>query len=770
MQIKIKKILCLILSIVVFVPLCTGCFSEGEVVEVVGEQQMMKDEYIPNSQITNYIPYWVDYVINLGVDDIEVATMYDFFDIQVDDWDCVTIGVTTMKELVSAIERSNRNYIMRKTAEIIETRQDEIDREYAQNAKEAEKDGKEYTKKKKLVRIDDIAIASPYAYTIKFGEGEEAEPVEYQPTLLVDPSTYNMLYLDVTKYGIPYVRFEFANNEIVNSRITQEADWVVNGAQAASLAGTVYLEGSEEDGYSTAYDFVDVDGRNKAAKKNVRMSGNVALGGEGFTWDSLMKLCQALQLEDYAEDYVDENYFHQTSDANFTYYTLMLNTNPFAANPKLPKIGEIDYQITRLIATFDPLSQVCVNWALDTYTETGYVNGDEHKLNNPKRVNVHEYQVDTRDYVGMRNTISAWIDANALPTVTAYCAFDSKDKLFGVVDSGITNVTLSPIINGVEYDCLDYDIDGDIITGKYISVADHDAALMCETEEEINKFIDEKTVTLKIGCYIIYDGNKVVSAFNENIKDIFWDETSYFVASYAGDSGSGYRNVRLLDETGATQLMVLYLQTYELDDSQYDQLKVVKEEKGLIAIGQTVNQWFKEAEEDQKRQNITGGYINAKDLAAFKFNEDEYTMNVLFEDDLAYSSFEKDESISPYDDDLINLSGHNYTMTDDWGLEEGEIAETYQVFASTTSSGVVYFLCVDDDSFVFYKDIKTGMSKYDVIEKIGPSAQVIEGAINDYIIAESGDIKMTVIVDHVTGQVEKICMTHNLFYDEIHNY
>ena len=144
MQKEIKKMLCLLMAATTF-PLFTGCLSETENLEVVGTDQIAKDTYIANSEINKYVTYWFDYGISKEMDDVEVTTMYNFFDIQIDDWNSAKVGVTKMGELISSIERSNRHYIMRKTEAILDERQDKIDREYAKNVKDAE--AKEKTKK-----------------------------------------------------------------------------------------------------------------------------------------------------------------------------------------------------------------------------------------------------------------------------------------------------------------------------------------------------------------------------------------------------------------------------------------------------------------------------------------------------------------------------------------------------------------------------------------------------------------------------------------------
>ena len=187
---------------------------------------------------------------------------------------------------------------------------------------------------------------------IKLGD-ENSHPnglfEEYKPTLLVDPLTYPALQLEIYKYGIPYVLVCAEQNyNYYNDGICQESDWIVTKMEAANVAE--YTKTDDQGAIVDLADFVDADRRNKAAKKNMKMSGNIRFDGDGFNWDSLLKLCEALNLEKQGRNYA----FVQSSDEKFTYYTIDFITNPYETKRANLEDSDTVYPAVKLVALSGP--------------------------------------------------------------------------------------------------------------------------------------------------------------------------------------------------------------------------------------------------------------------------------------------------------------------------------------------------------------------------------------------------------------------------------
>jgi hypothetical protein len=612
MRKNIKKIICLLLALVAVMSLFAGCAEEqeDEIPVIIPEQQIFDDKYERNDDITNFMTYTVDYISNSGsfLSSVEVITLFDHMKVQVDKMDSVTIGITTMGEIAAIVDKANNDYVTEKTNAVIAKRQAKIDEEYEEAKRKAEEKGDTYDKPKKEVRTDDIHFDEPYSYTVTYGKNKNAITEEYKPTLLMDPSRYKEICFDISKYGIPYVRFEFVyTNGVYNVDITQESDWIVNGVRAADVSSYINQE------TNSAPEFVDVDGRNKAAKQNIYMSGNIAFGGDGFTWDSLMLLCNALRLSKGAKYHG----FVQSSDTQFTYYTISLYTNPFEADPNASTNEKLYVPTTRLIATFDPLTQVCLNWTIDTYSTSSYYQNRTHSLSEPTSVNVHEYQVDTNDYDGMQKSVKEWIAKNAKQTTTKYCAFNfDNKKMFGVVDTGLTNLTIEPIINGVTYYCIDSYVDDKGSTvGTFISLEDMQKAEKMNSRDAEN-YIDTKSVRLEITCCLL-DGDTVLAKIYD-ITNAMVQSTSgdtYYIVDYE-KAAYGYENIRILTNEQIGALLMMYAKTYKLDTTQYSEIQNIFKNDGAIAVKNYINAMAEELKLRQQNQKPTDDAVTEDETAA----------------------------------------------------------------------------------------------------------------------------------------------------------
>ena len=609
MKKKLIRVTSLVLVVVTVLSLFAGC-SKGETVTVkplVPEKQIFEDSYTKNADITEFVTYATDYITN---DNSKVGTMhiYNLFDlmsVQVDDWDSIVIGKSTLGEIVKIIDASNKNYVDSRTQAIIDERQAIIDKEYEEAKAAAEKKGKTYNKEKKKVRTDDIKFDNPYSYQITIGKGSKVAPENYQETYLVDPARSKMIILHIKKYGIPYVTINFnVLNGWYNTRITQESDWVCNGIQAADV--TQYIEAlnaarkkENKNAELIIPEYYDVDGLNKAAKKNMVMSGDIRFSGEGFSWESLMILCNALNLGEKDR----KQGFKQSSDDKFAYYTITLCTNPENTNAHAFSEEDVAFPMITMVATFDKLTQECLNWTLSTSKQAvTRVNGKNHDVTRDRKVNVKDFQVDTNNYAGMRQSINTWIDEHAIGKMY-YCAFDTtksdnkKNGFVGIVDTGLTNVEIEPVINGVQYICIEAKREGDAIVGKYITKEDNDKAATLGDKQAA--YIESHTMSLKISPAIVDSKNELIAhVVNDQLTMTSINGVVYQVAQFEKD-GSEYKDVALLDSDNTYKLMMLYIATYELTSEQTTSMKEAFDAKGLIGVRKYVDDLFADAEREQ---------------------------------------------------------------------------------------------------------------------------------------------------------------------------
>lgn len=609
MKKKLIRITSLVLAVITVVSLFAGCSKEETVAvkPIVPEKQIFEDSYTQNADITEFVTYATDYITNDNstVGKMDIFNLFDLMSVQVDDWDSIVIGKSTLSEIIAIIDASNKNYVESKTQAIIDERQAIIDKEYEEEKAAAEKKGKTYTKEKKKVRTDDIKFSNPYSYQVTLGKGSKATPQDYQETYLVDPTKTKTIVLHIKKYGIPYVTIKFnVLSGWYNTRITQEADWVCNEIQAADVVEYVEKLNAEKQKENKNAEIVmpeyyDADGRNKAAKKNMVMSGNIRFSGEGFNWESLMILCNALNLGEKDR----KQGFAQSSDDKFAYYTITLCTNPENTNQHAFSEETVTFPMITLVATFDKLSQECLNWTLSTSAQSvTKIGGKNHDVTRNRKVNVQDFQVDTNNYSGMRKSINTWIDEHAVGKMY-YCAFDTtksdnkKHGFIGVVNTGLTNVDLEPVINDVQYICIESKREGDTIVGKYITKEDNDKAATMGDKQAA--YIESHAMSLKIAPAIVNSKNDLVAhVTNDQLTMVGIDGVTYQVARFEKD-GVEYKDVALLDADNSYKLMMLYIATYELTGEQTTSMKEAFDEKGLLGVRAYVDDLFADAEREQ---------------------------------------------------------------------------------------------------------------------------------------------------------------------------
>lgn len=733
MRKKIIKPIALILSTVMLASSLVGCGSGDESTIQVPKNTLMKDEYEPGIELTDDLSYQMDYVTNPNnPDSLEVVRLFDHMKVQIDDWPCLTVGVSTLGDVVTTIEQMNTTYVETKTQAVIDERQAEIDKEYEKAKKKAEAKGKEYTKKKKEVRTDDIHFDEPYSYSVLLGkEGNKSIWDEYKATLLVDPSKYPVVQLEIYKYGIPYVLvLAEKNNNFYNYEICQESDWVVTKIEAANVVE--YTKTNDQGAIVDLADFVDVDSRNKAAKKNMKMSGNIRFDGEGFNWESLLKLCEALNLEKRGRNYA----FVQSSDEQFTYYTIDFILNPYEGNKSSPDDLDVRYPAVRLIATFDPLTQVCLNWSMQSYASGLSYKGKTHELSEMFNVNVQNFQVDTNDYEGMRETIKEWINKNALNLTSAYCAIDetnNKEPLSGIVDTGLTNITIEPVIDGEPYSCLDYNIreNGDVV-GSFIS---HNEMAIAETMEEGDqiKHMEKNTHQWVIKCCMLDAEKNIVGYVEDKSEELINADAAYFIVDYE-KTDAGYKNVKVIEEENVQQLLNLYTKTYQLNNEEAAELQDIYRERGMRKVKEHIDEMFREAEEKKKEYDKQNGLVddtvneitlpdkqyykteqNVDILSTmFKYGDVQIDINELTNEKIESLGFRAGSDFAAYDSELITLSfgSHKHTVGD-------------KFYTSNNRDNEIDAILFDEEMFT-YEGVTVGATREDVANALSFAQDIPE--------------------------------------------
>jgi hypothetical protein len=546
-----KKILCICLAIITIVGVMAGCGDGVKKTEptVSPGEQLFADTYERNDLITENLTYSIDYITSTSSysTNMEIVSLFDHTKVQVDGWDPITMGISTMGEIVSIVNKAN----------------------------------------------DAAGETKPYTYTVTIGKSNKAVPGEYQPTLLIDPNKNNILFFDVAKYGIPYVRFEFmAVNYLYNTKITQESDWVVNGM------GSAYVPAPSKKN-EAAPDYRDVDGRNKAAKQNIVLSGDIALGGDGFTWDSLMTMCNALQLTEGSR----EHGFIQSSDKDFTYYTITWSANPYEIYGADTFTNEtVVFPQTRLVATFDPLTQTCLNWTVDTYSSPLIYKKRVHDVTEPIKVNVKEYQVDIKNYEAMRETIRTWIINNSEKVTMQKCILDTSLNVVGDIASATPNNSQLGFDDTKYHFVKVKDESSRQKVSIYISDYHWRMAQSIQNKDDREKYINENSEDWIIAYRVLDKKGNDLGLFIDG--EPFLQETygdSYYVVHYGYDNGT-YKDLSILSYESANKLLMLYTKTYRLNAEQNAQIQTICGEEGLMAVKTYVDQLFAEAEKEQENK------------------------------------------------------------------------------------------------------------------------------------------------------------------------
>lgn len=592
-----KKKLIIILGVVIalFVGLVVFAKLKGNkpkenlrIVELPAEEQILQDKYGVSKQISNEITY-TPYYYHKTDKKIDIVNSYDPFKIQLDCMPILTIGRSTMGDVVAAVDEANKITVDTIVEEIRAERQAALDEEYEKAKAEAEAKGKTYTKDRGVADVAGIRekYVTPYSYKVSLtkinnnNNNQKVNFLDYEASYLVDPSKNPTIYLIVYKYSIPYAQFEFSKMpNMLNFAILQEADWRLTAVEAADCSYMV----DKKTGTKPVY--VGDDGK-CIAKSNLLMSGNIRFSGEGFAWSNTEIVMRALQLVDASlpDNSNSVTSYSWSSDDLYSYYTIKLPTNMFFS----AEGGKRLYQpVMTLIATFDRHNQKCINWRIDlslkylTYeTRLTLEKGDA------KSVNIRDYKVDTVDYQKMQDAIVEWVNANNLEidiTEQGYYLVNDNGLVVGRLDTGLRNVYYDFTIEGKEYQCLEKLQDG---RASYISTEDLNKAPTDETRDEYitnHSFVGTPT-------YLLMSKDSkgkamALAAIDENLNAINMTESSqnYYVFSYEYSMEEGYSNIVLIDQPIYDKLSDMYITTYNLTDDEQTALLLAAEQKQAVGM------------------------------------------------------------------------------------------------------------------------------------------------------------------------------------------
>ena len=643
-----KRILCGVLACVSICTIFTGCGKEEEVVidkKVVTlppEEQILPDTYRQNPAITEYMNFTTNIATsikypNTNKEQREVCLwrLFDVHTVQIDCMDLIYLGKTTMGEIVENVKKANKDSINYAIESVRAARQAIIDEEYAAEKAKAAAKGKKYDKEKEIADVYDLSYEDPYRVVLGYANPVKKEATqypylwdEYQGKKLIDPLVDKVLYLFIYKYDVPYVQCVFesisgaptytgTNNEetkvkLYNNLIDQEEDWVLTAISPADCTFLVDQELVTQPGYQLP-SYVDADWRSKGAKNNMVTNGNIKFGGEGFTWDSLMTLCNTLELTMKekggkswrAKTTLISNEractYEQTSDAQFTYYTIYLPINQMFKQ----KNGDMVLPISTIKVTFDKLTNLCVNWTIDYGRFYHSFPVDiKHQPGDRIPINVRKHQIDTTKYGDMLQTVNDWVVENQTIANFGYYLVDSTGVVIGKIDNGLKNYQVEISVEGVKYYCTKPPMSLSEMKAYYISQSEKDK--LTEQGNADNPEALANTEKLYyIMCMAVETDDKgnsyPIGYFNNTgaLVDASNAPSGYYIFSIEYDASAGYKNAVIIDQEVFNNLQEMYIRTFRLSPAMQDNLESLYLENDPWRMNQYMTKY---TEENLKRQ------------------------------------------------------------------------------------------------------------------------------------------------------------------------
>lgn len=659
MKSQFKKMVSGLLATILVAGTFAGCgkkkvVEDKRVVTLPAEQQILLDTYQQNPNISEWMTYTsvtATYIQNPESTKPKIYVglwqLYDNQKVQVDCMDLITIGKSTMGDIVNGVDKANKTMISNAIENVRKQRQDAIDAAYEEARAAAAAKGKTYTKEKQIADVSDLSYVEPYTYRLAKDTKETKKEIkqqypydwyEYDADFLVDPAVDKTLYLFVYKYGAPYVQYTFKNFavkvtnassgmqgsvKLYNSQIDQEKDWVLTGIAPADCSFLV----DRETLYVPPY--VDQDWRSLGSKNNMITEGNIRFGGgdiansgDGFTWDSLMTLCHALELskkEDVKSSwrakttYVthEKNMTYiQTSDdgsqlgKDFTYCTIYLPINQMFVQ----KNNEDAYVIpfATMTATFDRKTNNCINWSID-YTQDAHVfkAGTTFEVGSVLEVNTREHKLDTTDYNGMLQTVDNWVKENAVNADFGYYLVDDGGAVIGKLDNGLSNYHVDPLVNGEQWYCVESPSDDSKMEGRYVNSATREKVLN-SSPADVDEALRNASQHYFVVCMATTIGQKgkiQPLAYFDNTGYMRTEnsDSQYFIHSIEYDKMTGYKNAVIIDGDVYNKLLEMYIRTFRFNTEMQDTIEAMYEDynKGALEIYKYMKKWVEERETEK---------------------------------------------------------------------------------------------------------------------------------------------------------------------------
>lgn len=206
------------------------------------------------------------------------------------------MGVTVEEQIRTA--RAEDDGLLNETPEEIEEAKKE------EESKKPEKDeSKEGTEEEKE--------ECPYSFYLQFDSGDYRT---YAPIYLISSELVNKETILIYKHGIPYVQLNISNFYGANLGINQESDLVITGVQILPPKHEVYTDKK--------------DVLNKAAKRNVWLSGGFSFSGDNYEYLTLPKIFELWGLPEGGGYTGDSEYYTEADDEAFYYIAELYCIDP----------------------------------------------------------------------------------------------------------------------------------------------------------------------------------------------------------------------------------------------------------------------------------------------------------------------------------------------------------------------------------------------------------------------------------------------------------
>lgn len=642
---KVKRIASGLLAATLLATTFTGCGKkkveeDKRVVTLPPENQIFVDTYVQNPNISEWMTYTTDVTTFIKNPEDPPAkqkrkvALWQLFKnntVQVDCMDLFTMGSSTMGDIVAAVDKANETMINNAIESVREQRQKIIDDEYNAAKAAAEAKGKTYTKEKKVADISDLSYVNPYSYKLAYDNTEKKTKEQYpyiwdvyEPNKLIDPTVDNEIHLFIYKYDVPYVQCTFqlsegkstySTNQIIrmyNNQIDHEKDWVLTKISPADCRFLVDIT-SENPPPLPSY--IDIDKKSLGSKNNMITDGNIKFGGEGFTWDSLRTLCDALDLTSQTEEVtswrkqtseVSNNQactFLTESDENFTYYTIFLPINHFFKQAS----GDYAIPIAKLTATFNKTTNNCIGWSIDYATSYHvFPKSVIHQTGDVVSVNVREHKLDTADYKGMLKTVDDWVKDNATTADFGYYLVDTNGTIIGKIENGLSNYHVEIQVGDEIYTCTKAPQQDSEMNGYYLSDTELQKLVNANPEMPLEDIMAQNANLYYIVCMattksskgtiqpLAYFQNSGIMATADN------SQNQYYIHYIEYDKMTGYKNAIIIDQDVYNNLFEMYIRTFRFGTEELDALDTLYDSGDTLKMREYVSDYVNVNEKNKE--------------------------------------------------------------------------------------------------------------------------------------------------------------------------